>query len=246
MRAGEASGALAVIFERLAEFERSKDELHSYIVSSMIYPGLLALVGLSSIFILLEFVVPRFAAMFSDSRMKIPAPTQFMLSASQVVQNYWWIGAGGLAAFLIFWNTYTRTEAGRLWWDGARLRLPLLGQPRVAEAIKRYEAPIVIGVWSLRETVLQALEGKPTEPPGAPAPPGRQPKPAADPNGRFAKSLTEIMEPLPPATLALLRKPETITLEVRQAQLRSVSAKVIDLVVRSALEGVGGQAGGAP
>jgi len=127
VRAGEASGALAVIFDRLAEFERSKDELHSYIVSSMIYPALLALVGLSSIFILLEFVVPRFAAMFSDSRMKIPAPTQFMLSASQVVQNYWWIGAGGLAVFLIFWQAYTRTEGGRLWWDGARLRLPLLG-----------------------------------------------------------------------------------------------------------------------
>ncbi len=121
-----------------------------------------------------------------------------------------------------------------------------LGQPKVAEAIKRYEAPIAIGVWSLRETVLQALDGKTAEPPGAPGPPGRQPKPAMDPNGRFAKALTEIMEPLPPATIALLRKPETITLEVRQAQLRSVSAKVIDLVVRSALEGVGGQAGGAP
>src|SRR5690348_13581210 len=57
VRAGEASGALAIIFERLAEFERSRDELRSYIVSSMIYPALLALVGLSSIFVLLEFVV---------------------------------------------------------------------------------------------------------------------------------------------------------------------------------------------
>src|SRR5579872_2553566 len=46
VRAGEASGALAVIFERLAEFERSRDDLRSYIVSSMIYPALLALVGL--------------------------------------------------------------------------------------------------------------------------------------------------------------------------------------------------------
>src|SRR5215469_15371642 len=58
VRAGEASGSLAVIFERLSEFERSKDELHSYIVSSMIYPALLALVGFGSIFILMEFVVP--------------------------------------------------------------------------------------------------------------------------------------------------------------------------------------------
>ena len=127
VRAGEASGALAVIFERLTEFERSKDELHSYIVSSMIYPALLALVGFGSIFILMEFVVPRFATMFSDSRIKIPAPTQFMLSASQFVQSYWWIGASALAALLIFFQVYTRTLAGRLWWDGTRLRIPLLG-----------------------------------------------------------------------------------------------------------------------
>ena len=127
VRAGEASGALAVIFERLAEFERSRDDLRSYIVSSMIYPALLALVGFGSIFILMEFVVPRFASMFADSRMKIPAPTQMMLVVSQYVQNYWWVGASALAAFLIFFQTYTRTAAGRLWWDGARLRIPLLG-----------------------------------------------------------------------------------------------------------------------
>src|SRR5215469_4839146 len=45
VRAGEASGSLAVIFERLADFERSRDDLRSYIISSMIYPALLALVG---------------------------------------------------------------------------------------------------------------------------------------------------------------------------------------------------------
>ena len=128
VRAGEASGALAIIFERLAEFERSRDDLRSYIVSSMIYPALLALVGLGSIFILMEFVVPRFASMFADSRMKIPVPTQIMLTVSQYVQAYWWIAAGALAVFLIFFHTYTRTVVGRLWWDGARLRIPMLGE----------------------------------------------------------------------------------------------------------------------
>ena len=47
VRAGEASGALAPIFERLAEFERSRDDLRNYIISSMIYPALLAAVGLA-------------------------------------------------------------------------------------------------------------------------------------------------------------------------------------------------------
>ena len=79
VRAGEASGSLAQIFERLAEFERTRDDLRGYIVSSLIYPGLLTLVGLASIFILLDFVVPRFAQIFSDPRMKIPTPTLMLL-----------------------------------------------------------------------------------------------------------------------------------------------------------------------
>jgi general secretion pathway protein F len=127
VRAGEASGSLAIIFERLAEFERSKDDLRTYIISSMIYPGLLALVGLGSIFILMNFVVPRFAALFADSRMKIPVPTQIMLTVSQFVRTYWELGAAALAAALICFHVYTRTTAGRLWWDRARLRIPLLG-----------------------------------------------------------------------------------------------------------------------
>src|ERR1700680_408061 len=56
VRAGEASGALAAVFDRLAEFERSRDELRGYIISSMTYPALLMLVGLGSILVLLNFV----------------------------------------------------------------------------------------------------------------------------------------------------------------------------------------------
>jgi general secretion pathway protein F len=127
VRAGEASGALAAVFDRLAEFERSRDDLRNYIISSMIYPALLALVGLSSIFVLLYFVVPRFAAVFSDSHLKTPLPTQIMLRASEVVQAYWWIAAVAAAGTAIAMRIYTRTAAGRLWWDGLRLKIPLLG-----------------------------------------------------------------------------------------------------------------------
>jgi general secretion pathway protein F len=128
VRAGEASGSLAVIFERLSEFERSRDDLRNYVISSLIYPALLTLVGLSSIFMLLNFVVPRFALMFSDTRVKIPVPTQMMLTASTIVRQYWWLAGSLLAAFAIAWTLYTRTTAGRLWWDRTRLKIPLLGQ----------------------------------------------------------------------------------------------------------------------
>ncbi len=127
VRAGEASGSLGVIFERLAEFERTRDDLRGYIISSLIYPGLLTLVGLASIFTLLNFVVPRFAMIFSDPRMKIPTPTLIMLEASKIVQAYWLPAAIALALGLMVFQAYVRTAPGRLWWDGFRLKLPLLG-----------------------------------------------------------------------------------------------------------------------
>ena len=127
VRAGEASGSLAQIFERLAEFERTRDDLRGYIVSSLIYPILLTLVGLGSIFVLLNFVVPRFALIFSDPRMKIPTPTLLLLEVSKMVQDYWMPAAITMLAALVLFQVYTRTVAGRLWWDTIRLKMPLLG-----------------------------------------------------------------------------------------------------------------------
>ncbi len=138
VRAGDASGALGSIFERLSEFERTRDDLRNYIISSMIYPALLATVGLASVIILLTFVVPRFATIFQDSTMKIPVPTQIMMQASYILRTYWWIGAGSLAAILIVWRAYTNTPAGRLWWDGARLRIPLLGDALLKSETSRF------------------------------------------------------------------------------------------------------------
>ena len=66
VRAGEASGSLATVFTRLSEFEKTRDELRGYIISSSVYPALLALVGMGSIFLMLNFVVPRFAQVFAS------------------------------------------------------------------------------------------------------------------------------------------------------------------------------------
>jgi general secretion pathway protein F len=127
VRAGEASGSLAQIFERLAEFERTRDDLRGYIISSMIYPALLTLVGIGSIFVLLNFVVPRFAQIFSDPRMKIPTPTAIMLDASRIVQTYGGPASLALLVAIIAFQAYIQTTAGRMWWDTLRLKLPLLG-----------------------------------------------------------------------------------------------------------------------
>lgn len=134
VRAGEAGGALAPVFERLAEFERTRDELRNYILSSMIYPALLVVVGLASITLMLYFVVPRFAQVFEESRLRMPLATQILLEASRLVKTYGWLALAALAAGGAGLRTYVRTPAGRWWWDGFRLRLPLLG-----EALRRAE-----------------------------------------------------------------------------------------------------------
>src|SRR5215471_10953184 len=126
VRAGEASGSLSQIFERLAEFERTRDDLRGYIVSSLIYPALLTCVGIGSIFVLLNFVVPRFAQIFSDPRIKIPTATLIMLEASRILQTWWLPAVLGLAAVAVAFNVYIRTPQGRFWWDAFRLKLPLL------------------------------------------------------------------------------------------------------------------------
>jgi general secretion pathway protein F len=127
VRAGEASGSLGTIFERLAEFERTRDDLRGYIISSLIYPALLTLVGLTSVYILLNFVVPRFAAIFSDPRMKIPTPTLLLIQTSVYVKAYSLPAFVVLAALIIAFQVYIHTSAGRLWWDTLRLRTPVLG-----------------------------------------------------------------------------------------------------------------------
>ena len=127
VRAGEASGSLAAVFERLAEFERTRDDLRGYIISSMVYPCLLALVGIGSIVVLMSFVVPRFAGVFEQSHMVMPLPTQMLVDTSRIVQAYGWIAATGVFVLIAVWQAYIHTPKGRLWWDTLVLRIPLLG-----------------------------------------------------------------------------------------------------------------------
>jgi general secretion pathway protein F len=138
VRAGEASGSLASIFERLSEFERTRDDLRSYIIGAMIYPALLASVGFASIILLLTFVVPKFASIFTESTMKMPTPTRLMLDASEILRGYWWIGAGAMVLAFSVWRGYTSTVKGRMWWDRFRLRIPLIGDAMLKAETSRF------------------------------------------------------------------------------------------------------------
>jgi general secretion pathway protein F len=138
VRAGEASGALATVFERLAEFERTRDDLRGYIISAMIYPALLAVVGIASVLIMLNFVVPRFATVFTDSHIKMPLPTQIMLEASRIERTYGWMALVATVLLVAGIRIYVGTVRGRLRWDTWRLKVPLLGDALLKAETARF------------------------------------------------------------------------------------------------------------
>ena len=136
--------ALGPIFERLSEFERTRDELRGYITSSLIYPALLSVVGLGSILVLLNFVVPRFAQIFSDPRMKIPTPTLLMITRQRdsyrPTESPLLIAlAVGIAALRVYIGTALRPLLVG--------RLPPEGSPCWAMRCARPKPPASPGPW---------------------------------------------------------------------------------------------------
>jgi len=127
IRAGEVSGSLALVMDRLALFERARDELRGYIVSSLTYPALLIVVACTSIFIILRYVVPRFAEAFDQSSIQMPLPMQMLMNVSDGIKTFG-IPAGLLVVIgIIAFRVYIKNPAGRLDWDKLKLRVPLLG-----------------------------------------------------------------------------------------------------------------------
>lgn len=127
VRAGEAGGFLTSSLEQLAKYLGSAQELRNYIISAMIYPIILSAVGGISIVILLTFVVPRFAQIFSHTGTLLPLPTQILLGFSSMVRDYWWAIMGLFGVCYWCFKRYTRTDQGRLTWDRLKLRFILVG-----------------------------------------------------------------------------------------------------------------------
>jgi general secretion pathway protein F len=122
IKAGESGGFLEVILSRLARYLQSSKEIRDYLVSVMIYPLILTLVSGMSIVILITFVIPRFAKIFSDMGQTIPLPTQIMLGISEGVRNYWWLGIGGVVMIYVAFKIYNQDEERKFYWDRFKLR----------------------------------------------------------------------------------------------------------------------------
>jgi general secretion pathway protein F len=138
IRAGEAGGVLDTILDRLTQFQRDADEMRGYLVSALIYPALLTIVGIVSIGILLFFVIPRFATIFNDLGAPIPVSTQVLLSLSDWTIRYWMVALASIVAIAFSISYWLRTPAGRHQSDVWRLHLPLLGPTILKIQIGRF------------------------------------------------------------------------------------------------------------
>jgi general secretion pathway protein F len=163
VKAGEASGVLEVILLRLAGFlERSK-AVRDEITSAMIYPLLLLLVGGGAIVVMMNFVIPRFAQIFSDAKQLMPLPTRILLAISAFTTDYWWIVLAVIVVAWIALRAYLQAEQGKVRWDEFKLQLPLLGSlvreievsrfARTFGTLLQSGVPVLAAVAIVKETV---------------------------------------------------------------------------------------------
>jgi len=127
IKAGESGGFLETILSRLAQYLQGTKEIRDHLISVMIYPLILVLLTGVSITILVTFVIPRFARIFSDIKQTIPLPTQIVLTFSQLVRDYWWVGVGAVLFAYLGLRAYKKDEERRWRWDRSKLRWVVVG-----------------------------------------------------------------------------------------------------------------------
>lgn len=126
IKAGEAGGILEQVIKRLAGFLETSSSFREEIISALIYPSLLVVVGGAAVAVLVMFVIPRFANIFRDMGESLPTPTLILLKTSDFFISYWWAAliACGIAVTLIL--SYSKTSEGRLVMDSVKLKIPLV------------------------------------------------------------------------------------------------------------------------
>lgn len=127
VRTGEAAGALPLVMQQLASFERRRERLRSEVASALAYPAVLLSVGSASILVLLFYVVPRFADSFLMSGIEAPPAMQLLSNARSLARDAWPLLILLPVVALLALGTWIRGDSGRLRLDELLLRLPLLG-----------------------------------------------------------------------------------------------------------------------
>ena len=126
--AGEQSGSLGLVLERLADDLEERQALKVKLISAALYPAIVSLVAVVIVIFLVTYVVPQVASVFTGSKRALPFLTVAMLGISDFVRQWGWLVAVGLAVAGGMLALSLRNEAFRERYDAAWLGLPLVGR----------------------------------------------------------------------------------------------------------------------
>ncbi len=157
VRAGETSGTLEIVLQRLADIMEKQQELKSRIQTAMAYPILMTAIGTLVLFFLMTFVVPNITTIFEDMNQALPTPTRFLIAASDLFKSYWWLMVVLFVAALVALKSFRKTERGLAATDRFILSMPIVGPLVKKIAVARFTRTLA----SLLEngvTMLPAME----------------------------------------------------------------------------------------
>jgi general secretion pathway protein F len=127
IRAGENSGTLDLIMERLAAFGEQQEALKRKLQSSLAYPILILVVSLGVICFLMSYVVPKVTQIFLDFDQVLPLPTILLIKTSKIIQKYWLIIPSILLILIVFVKKWIQTSKGKKIIHKMFLHFPLVG-----------------------------------------------------------------------------------------------------------------------
>jgi general secretion pathway protein F len=127
LRAGEAGGNLGDVLTRLSEYLERSRELKDTVSTALIYPAILLVMSLASLFVMLTFVVPQFTEMFESAGKALPVSTQIVVGLAEWLQKYWWVLLGAVLFASSYMKFQMADPARKKKWDGIFLKLPLAG-----------------------------------------------------------------------------------------------------------------------
>ncbi|MGB1013596.1 MAG: type II secretion system inner membrane protein GspF [Nannocystaceae bacterium] len=138
VRAGEASGSLETVLERIADFMDQQEELRGKVSAAMIYPAVMAVIGGGIVTMLMLTVVPEIMSMFDDMGSQLPWNTALLIWLSDFLGNYWWLMAMVFPGLIYLFRRWKATEGGRMTFDTIVLVLPKIGDLARKVAIARF------------------------------------------------------------------------------------------------------------
>ena len=138
VRAGETSGTLEIVLDRLADITEKQQALMNRIQTALAYPIFMLVIGTIVLFVLLIYIVPSITSIFADLDQVLPTPTRILIFISDFLKSYWWSIFILLGAVLVFFNRAKKTDRGRYWIDKTILLLPGIGILAKKLAVARF------------------------------------------------------------------------------------------------------------